>query len=129
MVVLAVCSLLLGVGPMSMPTAPALVSLTVGVAGLSAATVVLGQGRIAVGDRLRWTYGSIGELLIRNDVDGVAVDRREPGVAGELHLGAIRDRRSGRCRGGRGANEKCENSMTDAARIVATPASTAFPPR
>src|ERR1051325_4645884 len=25
-------------------------------------------------------------------------------------------------------NEKCENSITDAARIVATPASTAFPP-
>src|SRR5215208_1255267 len=26
-------------------------------------------------------------------------------------------------------NEKCENSITDAARIVATPASTALPPR
>lgn len=83
MVALLVFSLLLGVGPMGMPTAPALVSLAVGVAGLSAATVVLGQGRIAVGDRLRWTYGSIGELLIRNDVDGVA-PRRWVGTVGTI---------------------------------------------
>ena len=83
MVALAVFSLLLGVGPMGMPTAAAMVSLAVGVVGLSTATVVLGQGRIAAGDRLRWTYGSIGELLIRNDVDGVA-PRRWVGTVGTI---------------------------------------------
>ena len=52
-------------------------------AQLSAATIVLSHGRIAVGDRLRWTYGSIGELLIRDDVDGVA-PRRWVGTVGTI---------------------------------------------
>jgi hypothetical protein len=83
MIVVAVLGLLFGVSPMPVPTVPVLLSLAIGLAGLSAATVVLSLGRIAIGDRLRWTYGSIGELLIRDDVDGVA-PRRWMGTVGTL---------------------------------------------
>jgi hypothetical protein len=83
MIVVAILGLLLGVSPMPVPSAPAMISLAIGVGGLSLATVVLSQGRIAVGDRLRWTYGSIGELLIRDDLDGVA-PRRWVGTAGTI---------------------------------------------
>ena len=83
MIVVAVVGLLIGVSPMPVPTVPSLVSLAVGVGGLSVATVVLSERRIAVGDRLRWTYGSIGELLIRDDLDGVA-PRRWVGTVGTI---------------------------------------------
>jgi hypothetical protein len=68
---------------MPVPTVPAFVSLTIGAGGLSLATVVLSERRIAVGDRLRWTYGSIGELLIRDDLEGVA-PRRWVGTVGTI---------------------------------------------
>jgi hypothetical protein len=83
MIAVAVFGLLIGVSPMPVPTMPVLASLAIGVGGLSAAIVVLSQGRIAVGDRLRWTYGSIGELLIRDDVEGVA-PRRWVGTVGTI---------------------------------------------
>lgn len=83
MVVVAVLGLLIGVSPMPVPTAPALVSLAIGVGGLSLASVVLSHGRIAPGDRLRWTYGAIGELLVREDIDGVA-PRRWVGTVGTI---------------------------------------------
>ena len=83
MVVVAVLGLLIGVSPLPVPSVASLVSLAIGVGGLSAATVVLSQGRISVGDRLRWTYGSIGELLIRDDVEGVA-PRRWVGTVGTI---------------------------------------------
>lgn len=83
MIVVAVLGLLLGVSPMPVPTVAVLVSLATGLACVSAATVVLSHGRIALGDRLRWTYGSIGELLIRDDVEGVA-PRRWMGTVGTL---------------------------------------------
>ena len=83
MIVVAVLGLLIGVSPMPVPTVSALASLAIGVCGLTAAIVVLSQGRIAVGDRLRWTYGSIGELLIRDDVEGVA-PRRWMGTVGTI---------------------------------------------
>ena len=83
MIVVAVLGLLIGVSPLPVPSVASLVSLAIGVGGLSAATVVLSQGRIAVGDRLRWTYGSIGELLIRDDVEGVA-PRRWVGTVGTI---------------------------------------------
>ena len=72
MIVVAAVGLLIGVSPMPVPTVASLASLVVGVGGLSLATVVLSERRISVGDRLRWTYGSIGELLIRDDLEGVA---------------------------------------------------------
>jgi len=83
MVAVAVLGLLVGVSPMPVPTVPALVALGVGVGGLSLATVVLRHGRIALGDRLRWTYGAIGELLIRDDIEGVA-PRRWVGTVGTI---------------------------------------------
>ena len=83
MVVVAVVGLLFGVSPMPVPAVPALISLAIGVGGLSLATVVLSQGRIALGDRLRWTYASIGELLIRDDIEGVA-PRRWVGTVGTI---------------------------------------------
>ena len=83
MIAVAVVGLLIGVSPMPVPTVPALVSLTIGAGGLSLATVVLSERRIAVGDRLRWTYGSIGELLIRDDLEGVA-PRRWVGTVGTI---------------------------------------------
>jgi hypothetical protein len=83
MIAVAVLGLLLGVSPMPVPTMAALISLATGLACLSGATVVLSHGRIALGDRLRWTYGSIGELLIRDDVEGVA-PRRWIGTVGTL---------------------------------------------
>jgi hypothetical protein len=83
LIAVAVLGLLIGVSPMPVPTAPALVALGIGVGGMSLAMGILSQGRIAVGDRLRWTYGSIGELLIRDDVDGVA-PRRWVGTVGTI---------------------------------------------
>jgi hypothetical protein len=83
MVLVAVLGLLIGVSPMPVPTLPGLIALAIGVGGLSLATVVLSHGRIAVGDRLRWTYGAIGELLIRDDVEGVA-PRRWVGTVGTI---------------------------------------------
>jgi hypothetical protein len=83
MIVVAVLGLLIGVSPLPVPSVASLVSLAIGVGGLSAATVVLSQGRISVGDRLRWTYGSIGELLIRDDLEGVA-PRRWVGTVGTI---------------------------------------------
>ncbi len=83
MIAVAVVGLLIGVSPMPVPTVPALVALTIGAGGLSLATVVLSERRIAVGDRLRWTYGSIGELLIRDDLEGVA-PRRWVGTVGTI---------------------------------------------
>jgi len=83
MILVAVFGLLFGVSPMPMPSVAVLVSLAIGVGGLSFAIVVLSQGRIALGDRLRWTYGSIGELLIRDDIDGVA-PRRWMGTVGTI---------------------------------------------
>jgi hypothetical protein len=68
---------------MPVPAATALISLAIGVGGLSMAIVVLSEGRIAIGDRLRWTYGSIGELLVREDLDGVA-PRRWVGTVGTI---------------------------------------------
>lgn len=83
MIVVVVVGLLLGVSPVPVPTVPALVSLAIGVGGLALASVVLSERRIAVGDRLRWTYASIGEFLIRDDVEGVA-PRRWVGTVGTI---------------------------------------------
>ncbi len=75
LVVVATLGLLVGVSPVPMPSVAALVTLTVGVLGLSSATIVISDGRIRLGDRLRWSYSSLGEILVRDDVDGVAPRR------------------------------------------------------
>lgn len=71
----AVVGLLLGVSPLPVPSPIALVGLLLGVACVALATVVFGEGRIAPGDRLRWTYASLGELVVRDDLAGVAPRR------------------------------------------------------
>lgn len=75
MVVAVTLGLLLGISPFGPPPWWALVALAAGVAGIGSAHVVLGRGRIRYGDRTRWTYGAIGEVVGRTDVDGLAPRR------------------------------------------------------
>jgi hypothetical protein len=82
-VVVAIVGLLIGVSPVPAPSVAALMSLAVGVVGLSFAGVRLSGGRIALGDRLRWSYGSLGEIVVRDDLDGVA-PRRWVGTVGAI---------------------------------------------
>src|SRR5262249_46327177 len=71
----AVLGLLVGVSPLPVPNAFALGSLAVGISGLTLASVVLTNRRIRVTDRIRWSYASIGEIVVRDDLDGVAPRR------------------------------------------------------
>jgi hypothetical protein len=75
LVAIAVLGLLLGVSPIPVPTPVALAALAVGVGGLSTAAVVLSDGRVGVADRLRWSYSSLGEIVVRDDIEGVAPRR------------------------------------------------------
>jgi hypothetical protein len=75
LVVVAVVGLLLGVSPVPVPNVAVVVALTVGTIALSLAQVVLSGGRIRFGDRLRWSYGSLGEIVVSDDLDGVAPRR------------------------------------------------------
>lgn len=75
LVVTLTVALLLGDAPMSAPPLYALAALAVGTAGISVGHVVLGDGRIRFGDRTRWSYSSIGEILVSRDLDGVAPRR------------------------------------------------------
>ena len=63
MVVAVTLGLLFGVSPFGTPPWWALVALGAGLVGIGAAHVVLGRGRIRFGDRTRWTYGAIGEVV------------------------------------------------------------------
>jgi hypothetical protein len=83
LVVVATLALLVGTSPMPMPTTPALIALAIGVVGMSAATIALCPRRIRLGDRLRWSYSSLGEILVRHEVDGVA-PRRWVGAVGTI---------------------------------------------
>lgn len=75
MVVAVTVGLLLGISPFGPPPWWALVALGVGFVGIGTAHVVLGRGRIRFGDRTRWTFGAIGEVVGRSDVDGLAPRR------------------------------------------------------
>jgi hypothetical protein len=74
-VAIAVFGLLVGVSPIPAPSLAALAALAAGVGGLSLAAVVLSNGRIGVADRLRWSYSSLGEIVVRDDIEGVAPRR------------------------------------------------------
>lgn len=67
MVVLLVVGLLIGVAPLPMPPGWALAAAAVWAASMSVAHVALGAGRLRVGDRVRWSYGAIGEILSKAD--------------------------------------------------------------
>ena len=71
--VLAVAvGLLLGVAPFDAPPWWALAGAAVGYGAFAVSHVLLGRRRLRLGDRQRWSYGSIGEILARDDVAGHA---------------------------------------------------------
>ena len=78
-----VLALLLGVAPMPIPPVWAFSAFVLGVASVSAAHVALGRGRLLVGDRLRWSYSAMGEVIARTDHGRVA-PRRWEGVVGAV---------------------------------------------
>jgi molybdopterin converting factor small subunit len=82
-VVMLVLALLLGVAPMTTPPTWAIVSAVVAVAAVATSHVALGRGRLLVGDRLRWSYSAMGEVLARTDHGRVA-PRRWEGVVGAV---------------------------------------------
>ncbi len=68
-------ALLLGLPPIPAPGSVALVGLAVGVAGMSLSHAILSGGRIRIGDRIRWSFSSLGEVIGREDLAGVAPRR------------------------------------------------------
>jgi hypothetical protein len=61
--------LLFGITPFGVPPWWALLSLLVASACFGAAHVALGRGRLRLGDRTRWSFGAIGEVIERADPD------------------------------------------------------------
>ncbi len=74
LVLLVSAGLLLGVPPMPVPPRWALAALALALAAISVSHVAAGNGRIRFGDRTRWTYGAIGEIL--SPVDHAALAPR-----------------------------------------------------
>lgn len=60
--------LLVGVAPFGVPPWWAIAGLLTATIGFGASHVVLGRGRLRLGDRIRWSYGAIGEVIERSDV-------------------------------------------------------------
>lgn len=75
LVITASLALLLGVSPMPVPPRWALALLLGAAAAAAVSHVALGDGRIRLGDRTRWSYSSIGEVVSATDLDGVAPRR------------------------------------------------------
>ena len=71
-VLLVALGLLIGVSPIERPSALAAGFVIAAVMCTSIAHVALSGGRIRTGDRIRWTYSTIGEIVGRRDIDGVA---------------------------------------------------------
>jgi len=67
--------LLLGVAPMPMPPTWALALGLGSLALMSSAHVVLGGGRIRIGDRVRWSSAALGEVCSGADREGLAPRR------------------------------------------------------
>jgi hypothetical protein len=68
-------ALLIGVSPSPMPPGWALLAIVIGTAGISTSHVLLGDGRIRYGDRIRWSYAALGEVLSRADREDLAPRR------------------------------------------------------
>lgn len=75
LVVALAIGLVVGVAPMHLPPVWAAVVVTVSALSTGASHVVLGGGRIRFGDRTRWSYSSIGEVVGSSDLDGLAPRR------------------------------------------------------
>ena len=71
-VVALAIGLVVGVAPMQTPPPWALVMVCAAVAANASSHVALGEGRIRLGDRIRWSYSSVGEVVGARDVDGLA---------------------------------------------------------
>lgn len=67
--------LVLGVAPMRMPPLWAVAAFVAGAVLSASSHVALGGGRIRLGDRIRWSYSSIGEVVGATDLEGVAPRR------------------------------------------------------
>ena len=67
--------LVVGSAPMRIPPWWAVVAAVAGVGLVAGSHVVLGCGRIRLGDRTRWSYSSIGEVVGTADLDGLAPRR------------------------------------------------------
>lgn len=67
--------LVVGIAPMRIPPWWAIVVAVAGAMLVAGSHVVLGCGRIRLGDRTRWSYSSIGEVVGTADLDGLAPRR------------------------------------------------------
>ena len=76
-------SLLFGVAPMSLPPDWALAAVGTATLLIAASHVLASGGRIAFGDRTRWSYAALGELFSRTDNAAVA-PRRWIGTIGTV---------------------------------------------
>ena len=65
MLVIVVVGLMFGTTPFGTPPWWAIAALVVGSIAVGLAHVSLGQGRLRPGDRIRWSYGAIGEIVAR----------------------------------------------------------------
>ncbi|HEY3485829.1 MAG TPA: hypothetical protein VGK49_10615 [Ilumatobacteraceae bacterium] len=72
MVVLVATGLLVGTAPFPPPPRWALAAVVLAYGSFAIAHVVLGQRQLRFGDRQRWSYGSIGEILARSELAGHA---------------------------------------------------------
>lgn len=76
-------ALLLGVAPLEVPPGWAIVALAVGTTLVAASHVVASEGRIRLGDRTRWSFATLGEVLSPTDrVD--QAPRRWVGTVGTI---------------------------------------------
>ncbi len=74
-IVTVTVGLLVGRAPFPAPGPVPLAAGAVAIVGMSLAHVLLSGGRVRPGDRTRWTFSSLGEIVAREDVDGVAPRR------------------------------------------------------
>ena len=75
MVAIVAPGLLLGVAPFPVPPWWAVAAAGVAYGSTALALVAFGCGRLRLGDRLRWSYGAIGEVVGRREVEGHAPRR------------------------------------------------------
>jgi hypothetical protein len=81
MLVAVVAGLMFGATPFGRPPAWAVAAMVLGMLGVAGSHVVLGRGRLRFGDRVRWSYGAIGEIVVRDDVANVAPRRWTGAIA------------------------------------------------
>jgi hypothetical protein len=81
MVLTCAAALLLGLAPFSNPPAWALAAAALAMVATSISHVLLGEGRIRIGDRVRYSCAAVGEVVSRVDRDGLAPRRWTGAVA------------------------------------------------